>query len=153
MKIKKERMNHITVKERSNYFRGLLLLISKDNKISEPEIILMKHIGKVLDFETDFCDKAISEILNNKYVLTEPPKFSTKELAKKFIKDGLTLADSDNEIHVFEETWLKNTAKKNGIDVEWFIREKENITGIKDYDTHLEVEGLKVDYSTLDTST
>ncbi len=152
MKIKKENMNHITVREGSDYFRGLLLLISKDRKISEPEIILMKRIGKALGFEKDFCNNAIHEILENKHVSIEPPKFSTNELAKKFIKDGLMLADSDNEIHAFEEVWLKTTAEKNGIDIELFLREKEIAAGRRrDLDDHLEVDDLTVEHSRRDT--
>jgi len=148
MKIKKECMNHITIREGSDYFRGLLLLISKDHKISELEIILMKRIGKSLGFEKDFCDNAIHEILENEHISIEPPTFSTNELAKKFIKDGLLLADSDNEIHAFEEAWLKTTAEKNCIDVEWFLREKEIAAGRRrDLDDHLEVDDLTVEYS------
>ena len=146
-------MKQITVREGSDYFRGLLLLISKDRKISEPEIILTKRIGRALGLEKDFCDDAISKILENKYVLDEPPKFSTDELAKKFIKDGLTLAVSDNEIHAFEEAWLKSTAEKNGINVEWFLRERESAARRRrDHDAHLEVDGLTVEYSRSDAS-
>ena len=153
MRIKKESMKYITVREGSDYFRGLLLLISKDHKISKPEIILMKRIGKALGVEKDFCDDAILKVLENKYILDEPPKFSTNELAKKFIKDGLTLAVSDNEIHTFEEVWLKSTAEKNGIDVEWYLRERECVTRrSRDHDAHLEVDGLTVEYSRSDAS-
>ncbi|MFZ5947177.1 MAG: hypothetical protein ACOYU5_04340 [Stygiobacter sp.] len=141
-------MNLITVREGSDYFRGLLLLISKDHKISEPEIILMKRIGKALGFEKDFCNNAIHEILDNEHISIEPPIFSTNELAKKFIKDGLMLANSDNEIHSFEEVWLKTTAEKNGIDVEWFLREKEITAGRRrDLDDYLEVDGLTIEHS------
>ncbi len=147
MKVKMESLNHITVREGSDYFRGLLLLISKDGRISEPETILMKRIGKSLGFEKKFCNNAIQEILENEHVSIEPPKFSTNELAKKFIKDGLMLADADNEIHAFEEAWLKTTAEKNCIDVEWFLREKENAAGRRrDFDDHLEVDDLTVEY-------
>ena len=142
-----ESLNHITVREGSDYFRGLLLLISKDGRISEPETILMKRIGKSLGFEKNFCNNAIQEILENEHVSIEPPKFSTNELAKKFIKDGLMLADADNEIHAFEEAWLKTTAEKNCIDIEWFLREKENAAGRRrDFDDHLEVDDLTVEY-------
>ena len=147
MKIKKKSLNHITVREGSDYYRGLLLLISKDRKISEPEIILMKRIGKSLGFEKNFCNNTIHEILENEHVSIEHPKFSTNELAKKFIKDGLLLADADNEIHAFEEAWLKTTAEKNCIDVEWFLREKENAAGRRrDLDDYLEVDDLTVEY-------
>lgn len=138
----------ITVREGSEYFRGLLLLISKDRRISEPEMNLMKRIGKALGFEKDFCENAIHEILENKYVPCEPPEFSTSELAKKFIKDGLTLAGSDSEIHPFEEEWLTSTAEKNGLGVEWFVRERDNTANRRrDPDAHLEVEDLSVEYS------
>jgi len=141
-------MNHITAREGSEYFRGLLLLIGKDRKISEPEIILMKRIGEALGFEKEFCNNAIHEILENKHVSIEPPKFSTNDLAKKFIKDGLMLADSDSEIHAFEENWLKATAEKNCIDVEWFLREKEIAAGRRrDLDDHLEVDDLTIEHS------
>ncbi len=138
----------ITVREGSEYFRGLLLLISKDRRISEPEIVLMKRIGKALGLERNFCDNAIREILENDFILNEPFEFSTKELAKKFIKDGLMLAGSDNDIHAFEEEWLKSTAEKNDLDVEWFLRERENTARRRiDLDVHLEVDDLTVEYS------
>jgi len=137
----------ISVREASDYFRGLLLLISKDGRISEPENILVKRIGKSLGFEKYFCENAINEILENEHVSIEPPKFSTIELAKKFIKDGLILAEADSEIHGFEEVWLKSTAEKNCIDEEWFQREKENIAGRRrDFEDRLEVDGLTVEY-------
>jgi uncharacterized tellurite resistance protein B-like protein len=113
----------ISVIDSSNYFRGLLLLIRKDGKITESEIQLMKSIGKALGFERKFCDNAIHEILENKYIVDATPEFSMKELAIKFIKDGLALAFSDNEIHPSEAEWLRSTANKNGIDLTWFRQE------------------------------
>ena len=82
----------ITILDRSFYFKGLLLLIRKDHKITDSEIELMKYIGKILGFEPSFCDNAIQNILENKYILDETPIFSTKEIATLFIKDGLYLA-------------------------------------------------------------
>ena len=136
----------ISVIEGSNYFRGLLLLISIDHKISEPEIVLMKRIGKTLGFEKDFCNQAIHEILENKFILKEPPKFSTGELAKKFIKDGLFLASSDNENHPNEEIWLESIAVKNDIDMDWFLQEKKNAASRKGIpEEHLEIDDLIVE--------
>jgi len=138
----------ITVEEGSGYLRGLLLLIRKDNEITEQKTKLMKRIGKVLGFEEKFCDSSINEVLENRYILDEPPEFSTKELAEKFIKDGLTLATSGKEIHVLEERWLKSSAENNGLDVEWFLREKEIANNTrKNLDIHLEVDDLDVEYS------
>ena len=76
----------ITVIEGSNYFRGLLLLISKDRKLTEPEIILMKRIGKALGFEKDFCNDAIHEILENKFVLND--RRGTKDRVGRILRWG-----------------------------------------------------------------
>lgn len=115
----------IDVKDASEYFRGLLLLISRDRRIDDAEAVLMKRIGKALGFERDFCDNAIREILENRFIVDEPPRFSTGELARKFIKDGLTLAGADEETHHAEVVWLKATAAMNGIEEEWFRRAQE----------------------------
>lgn len=142
----------ISVIDRSSYFRGLLLLISIDRKIEEPEVILMKRIGKTLGFEKDFCSDAILEILQNKFILKEPPKFSTNELAKKFIKDGLLLAHSDNENHPNEELWLESVAVKNSIDIDWFLQEKNNATvKMGKPQEHMEIDDLNVVHSKVST--
>jgi hypothetical protein len=100
----------------SNYFKGLLLLIRKDGKTSKAEINLVKHVGKSLGFEKEFCSNAISDILENQYIVDEPPRFSSKELAAKFIKDGLLIAFVDRDFDRQEELWLQRTAEQNGID-------------------------------------
>ena len=128
------------------YFRGLLLLIGKDRTITEAEKHLMKRIGKTLGFEREFCDNAIRDILGNEYIVDTPPKFSTNELAMKFIKDGLAIAFSDNKLHMSEAEWLKSTAEKNGLDLEWLAEEREHATRRKDLGVHLEVDDLTVEY-------
>ncbi len=137
---------NISVIEGSTYYRGLLLLISIDRSTSEPEIVLMKRIGKALGFEKDFCNNAIHEIFDNKFILKEPPKFSSTELAKKFIKDGLFLAHSDGENHPEEEIWLESIAVRNGIDTEWFLRETKNAASRKGtLEEHLEIYDLNIE--------
>ena len=136
----------ISVVDGSNYFKGLLLLIRKDRRVTDSERQLMEHIGKSLGFERGFYVKAIQEILVNHYIVDEPPVFSKKELATLFIKDGFAIANSDNEIHSFEKEWLKVTAKKNFLDLNWFQQEFE-ISKIKIYPTaHMEVDALTIQY-------
>lgn len=137
----------ISVQDGSEYFRGLLLLISKDRRITSAEAVLMKRIGKALGFEKEFCDNAINEILENKFVATHPPVFSTRELAIKFIIDGLTLASADKEAHGFEDLWLKAAAEENGLDAAWFLRQKDiSAEKRKSPDDRLEVDDLTVRY-------
>lgn len=137
----------IPVQDGSNYLRGILLLIRIDRRINEPEIKLVKRIGKSLGFESEFCENTIRNIMENKYVEATPPVFSTKELACKFIKDGFALAFSDNEGHPSEEEFLKITALKNDIDLTWFFQEEANFKDKKQSSEHLEVDDLTVVYT------
>jgi hypothetical protein len=137
----------ISIIDAGEYFRGLLLLSRRDRKISEPEAELMKRIGKTLGFEREFCDNAIREILENEYILDTPPKFSTSDLAMKFIKDGLTLAFSDKEVVAFECEWLRAAAENNGLDMQWFVQQWKLAMNTKDTDNRLEVDDLSVKYS------
>jgi hypothetical protein len=114
----------IDVLEGSNYFKGLLLLIRKDHRINEQEAARMKTIGKSLGLEPRFCEEAIDNILENSYISDTPPTFSSPELARLFLRDGLRLAAADNEIHALEEEWLALVAAANGIDEVWLDDQK-----------------------------
>jgi hypothetical protein len=137
----------ISVRDASEYFRGLLLLIKKDHKITETENGMMKRIGQALGFEREFCADAIRDLLENKYILDAPPEFSTRDLAMKFVKDGLTLAFSDQDVPASEVEWLRNTAERNGLDMNWFLQEWKGATNRKQIDIRLEVDDLCVMYS------
>jgi hypothetical protein len=137
----------ITLMDGVNYLKGLLLLIRKDHQVTDGEIRLMTRIGKALGFERKFCDDAIHEILENRHIVDEPPEFSTKKLAVKFIKDGLALASCDKEIHPSEEAWLRSTAEKNSLRVAWFWHMLANTPGRNRLHSCLEAESLVVEYS------
>ncbi len=139
---------NISVIDGSNYFKGLLLLVRMDLKVSKPETEMMTRIGKKLGFEQEFCENAIGDVLDNAYIVDSPPKFSNRDLAKKFIRDGLVLALSDREVvHPSEEEWLRVTAEKNGLDPEWFRKESLKVLNQKERGTKLEVDDLRVEYS------
>lgn len=136
---------HISPQEGSEYFRGLLLLISKDRVITESEITLMKRVGKALGFDQQFTEEAIETILDNSYIRSDPPRFSSTDLSKRFIRDGLAIARSDNGIHKVEAEWLRAVAEQNGIDLAWFTAEKDTIArSQKDLGTSLEADNFKV---------
>jgi hypothetical protein len=136
----------ININDASNYFKGMLLLIRKDLKITKTEEVMMMNIGKALGFEKEFCENAIRDILDNPHIEDIPPQFSSKALAIKFIKDGLSVASSDNEIHPHEEHWLRTTAEKNGLDEQWFLNEKTYASARQDSNGHLEVHDLILGY-------
>jgi hypothetical protein len=136
----------ISVIDGSNYFKGLLLLIRKDCNVTEMEIQLMKRAGRALGFENNFCDNAINEILINKYIVDDPPSFSTKELATKFIKDGLTIAFSDNRVYSAEKDWLLSIVERNQLDLTWFQEEFYLAANRKQLPSKIEVDDLSMGY-------
>ena len=136
---------NISTQEGSEYFRGLLVLIGKDRVITESEITLMKRVGKALGFDKTFTEEAINSILENSYIKSEPPIFSTEELSKRFLRDGLAIARSDNGIHKVEAEWLQVAAEVNGIDPAWFAQQKEAaIHSKKDLEAHLEADDFQI---------
>ena len=135
---------NIPIVDASNYFKGLLILVKQDRKVSDSEVALMKRIGKALGFEKEFCEQAIAGILENENVRDQPPKFSTRELATKFVQDGFVLAFSDKEMHPLEVEWLRLTAELNGLDRQWFAREQQKATAETTSTSPLQVEGFTV---------
>jgi hypothetical protein len=137
----------ISMIDGSNYFKGLLVLIARDRKITEPEIALMRRIGKSLGFEKEFCQNAINDILENEYVDKTPPWFSNQDLAMMFIKDGLTISYSDHDIHPHEAEWLREAAEKNGIDARWLSDQQQQAARQPGTDVPLEVDSLTLEYT------
>jgi len=136
---------NISTQEGSEYFRGLLLLISKDRVITESEVTLMKRVGKALGFDQEFTEEAIGSILDNSYITADPPRFSSADLSKRFVRDGLAIARSDNGIHRVEAEWLQTVASHNGLAMDWFADEKDAARrSEKDLGAPLEVDNLKV---------
>ena len=101
--------------DRSNYLRGLLILIRSDNKISEEEKDIVMNCGVTLGFEERFCEIAINELLENENISDSPPLFSNKELSESFLKDAVRVALADKVMHLSELQWLIETANTNSL--------------------------------------
>ena len=110
----------LTTIDKSKYFRGLLILIRKDHKVSVEEKELMMNVGTRLGFEKRFCETAINEILENEFIEEDAPVFSESPVAESFILDGLTLAISDSDLNPEEIEFLKATLSKNNLAENWF---------------------------------
>jgi hypothetical protein len=136
----------ITTKEAGEYFRGLLLLVSADHRISHQEHLLLERAGKSLGLEQGFCREAMREILENPWVEISPPYFSDRTLAESFVRDGLMLANSDGSMHAVEMAWLRKFAEMNGLTREWFDREKEECSGAVAAAIRLNVEAAVLTY-------
>jgi hypothetical protein len=135
----------ISVLDASNYFKGLLLLIRKDRKVSEQEAEFMRRVGKSLGFEKEFCNNAISEILENKFILDTPPAFASKDLALKFVRDGFALAFADDVLDPAEEQWLAATIETNGLEGAVLLREKAQAAARRGSPPRLEVDDVEVE--------
>lgn len=113
--------------DRSNYFRGLLLLVRLDKKITKDETSMIMKIGKRLGFAYEFCNGALKDILENEYILDEPPKFSNKGVAQEFVRDGIKLAVIDNDIDLKEMEWIDSVVRENDLEKGWHRTEVKNI--------------------------
>ncbi len=113
--------------DRSSYLKGLLITARKDKQLNETEITIIKNLAKRLGFSLDFFEETIAHLLENKYITEDPIKFSNKDIAKSFIEDGLKLALSDQIMTDNELSWLKETAKENGFDEDWFNKKLKEI--------------------------
>ena len=131
-----------TLLDRSNYLRGLLILIGKDRKITNEEKEMMRKLSDALGFSREFCEDAMSELLENEYIMEEPPKFSNIEVAKIFIKDGIKIAFADKEFHLYELSWLRTIAEANSVKHDWGLKEFENFKSDADPDDDFEITKL-----------
>lgn len=114
---------NINYQDKGKYFRGLLILSGKDKVINTAEREEIMAVCKKLGYEKRFCDQAISEFLDNKFIDTTPPKFSTKEVTMSFLKDAIKLSIIDNDLHTEELEWLQSIAVENGISNNWLDNE------------------------------
>ncbi len=110
---------NMTLQDRSFYFKGLLLLTRKDNVIADEEKTLLLHLGELLQFNREFCENTIRDVLNNPHFDEEPPLFSNRECAEMFLLDGIKMAFADNNLHKKEYEWMQEIAGKNSISADW----------------------------------
>lgn len=109
----------ISLLDRSLYLKGLMLLLRKDGQIRDRERKIVLRIGDILGFDDGFCRQAIAEILENKYIIDVPPRFSTPDVARCFIQDAVRICRLEKDIHESETDWLKLVARENNLDMAW----------------------------------
>jgi len=117
--------------DKGRYYRGLLVLVGRDRIIDPKERALMLQFGKMLDFDERFCEAAITDLLGNRYISSEPILFDKQLIAKCFLRDALKLALIDKELHVNELSWLKAVAQTNNIADEWLDIELQGLKKIR----------------------
>ena len=131
--------------DRSNYFRAMLLLSGKDRKISKSEQNFIDTLGEKLGFEKSFTKSAVNTFFSNEHIPNEPPRFSNREIAESFIRDGIKLIIEDPKINQDEVDWISNVARVNGINENWIfdLIEKERLSQVyENAPIKLEVESF-----------
>ena len=135
----------IKLYDRSQYLKGLLVLIRKDKKINDLEEQIIREIGKQLDFDRKFIDETLQTLLINKNITDDPPKFSSIAVAESFLKDGFKVAACDENVDQNELEFLKATAKLNGITEDEFETLRKTYKHMKFEkfpDSKLEIENV-----------
>ncbi len=128
----------LSLVDRSNYYRGLLVLTGRDRIIDPRERDLMLQIGKMLDFEKRFCEAAIDDLMVNPHLMKEPVVFSGPAVAECFFRDAVRLALVDGEINPQELRWLRRVAKANGRTDKWLDSIVQGFPAQKDSSGHSE---------------
>jgi uncharacterized tellurite resistance protein B-like protein len=121
-------LDGLSLRERSEYFRGLLLVMAADGELHDAERELIKHAISPFDFSAEFVEESIESILKNKHVSQVPPRFESQANACLFLRAALDIAFADGVLDETEEKWLRATADLNGIAAEWLeeqIAERE----------------------------
>lgn len=114
------------LQDKGKYFRGLLILIGRDNVIHSKEKKRILKIGEKLGFEQKFCLDAVESFLSNNYIDQTPPQFSSGFIAESFLNEAINLSMIDDEVHAEELEWLRKVAAENNISDTWLNKEIQN---------------------------
>jgi hypothetical protein len=118
-----QHLKEIPLLERGEYYRGLLVLIRKDGKITPGEREAMVRLGQGLDFDKVFCETTLDELMRNPNIKRRPVKFLDKSTAELFLRDAALLALADGNLHPKEVSWLRTVAEVNELRAEWLNEE------------------------------
>jgi hypothetical protein len=131
--------------EKSNYYKGLLVLSRRDGVIKAEERNLLLKIGGILGFDKRFCEATIDNLLVNPHLSRNPIVFYDESLQESFFCDALRVALSDGNFHPAEYRWLRQTAQANGWTdrrLKSIIREFRRKGMGKDYSAPFEIQKL-----------
>ena len=110
---------NLSLLNKSNYYKGLLVLMRRDRIIDAREKELMLQMGKVLDFDWRFCEATIHDLLSNAHITRAPVVFFDERIMNCFFRDALRLALVDGYLHPMELSWLRTVAQANSQSNQW----------------------------------
>jgi hypothetical protein len=133
----------LSLLSKSNYYKGLLVLLRRDRIIDARERKLMLRMGKILDFDRRFCEATIDALLSNAHITREPVIFADEQITMCFFRDALRLAFVDGCFHPMELRWLRTVARANNQSEQWFdviAREFKEKKGTQDHSAPFEIQ-------------
>jgi hypothetical protein len=134
---------NLSLLNKSNYYRGLLVLLRRDRFVDAREKDLLLQMGEIFDFDRRFCEATIDALLSNTHITREPVIFSDERIKECFFRDALRLALVDGYLHPMELCWLRTVAHANNQSDQWLdviIRESEERIGALDHSTPFEIQ-------------
>jgi DnaJ-domain-containing protein 1 len=134
---------NLSLLDRSNYYKGLLVLSRRDRIVDTREKNLLLEIGEILGFDRRFCEATINELLVNPHLTREPVVFSDQHLKECFFHDALRLALVDGCLHPIELRWLRSVAHANNQSDQWLdaiIRESKENAETRDSSAAFEIQ-------------
>lgn len=105
--------------DKSNYLRGLLVLIAHDNVVQDHEINTFMKEGSEMGYEKDYLRSSINTLLKNKHIKNDPPRFHNPGFAVKLIESGIEIINKDRLPHPMKVNFLHQVAACNGIQDIW----------------------------------
>jgi hypothetical protein len=133
----------LSLLNKSNYYKGLLVLLRRDRIIDARERDLLLQMGEILDFDRRFCEATIDSLLSNTHITRKPVIFSDERIKECFFRDALRLALVDGYLHPMELCWLRTVAHANNQSDQWLdaiIWESAGKTGASDHSTPFEIQ-------------
>ena len=113
----------LSPRDRINYFKGILHLNfgkSDAHKLEEKDI---RNWVDILQFDPEFFEFAVKNFVNNEVVFEDPPVFTSKEIARIFLRDCIRIAFRRKNFDHEEFDWIYQVLKKNRLEEQWFLKE------------------------------
>ena len=105
----------MTIRDKSEFLRGVLVLIKSDGRISVFEERMALIIGKSFGFAEDFCKSALGDLLENEFISAEPPIFSSQTTAQYFIDETSRIFSQIRNFSEKDLKWITETAETNNV--------------------------------------
>jgi len=104
-------------KDNGQFLKGLLLTMALNKYLHQKQKNVVRKFAKEKDFESDFVESSINDLLKNPHLTKEVPKFESKEKAQEFFVAAKELIFSNLILLNKQKDWLGKVAQENDIEI------------------------------------